>query len=123
MLLSLHLLSSKADVNKYFYFSCARMARQMYGCRVIYFLFQLRTHVQPLALQMYECRVIYFLFQLRTHVQPLALQMYGCRVIQKALESIPLDQQQMIIQVLIGSILFSCGSRSWICPVNIGFVL
>ena len=37
--------------------------------------------------------------QLRSHVQPLALQMYGCRVIQKALESIPLDQQQLIIQV------------------------
>ena len=32
-------------------------------------------------------------------MQPLALQMYGCRVIQKALESIPLDQQQLIIQV------------------------
>ena len=40
-----------------------------------------------------------FPFQLRSHVQPLALQMYGCRVIQKALESIPLDQQQLIIQV------------------------
>ena len=38
-------------------------------------------------------------FQLRSHVQPLALQMYGCRVIQKALESIPADQQQLIIQV------------------------
>ena len=34
-------------------------------------------------------------FQLRTHVQQLALQMYGCRVIQKALESIPVDQQQV----------------------------
>ena len=39
------------------------------------------------------------IFQLRSHVQPLALQMYGCRVIQKALESISLDQQQLIIQV------------------------
>ena len=37
--------------------------------------------------------------QLRSHVQPLALQMYGCRVIQKALESISPDQQQLIIQV------------------------
>jgi hypothetical protein len=43
------------------------------------------------------------LFQLRSHVQPLALQMYGCRVIQKALESIPLDQQKLIIQVCVPS--------------------
>ncbi len=38
--------------------------------------------------------------QLRTHVQPLALQMYGCRVIQKALESIPPEQQETIIEEL-----------------------
>lgn len=44
-------------------------------------------------------------FQLRTHVQPLALQMYGCRVIQKALESIPLEQQQLIIAELEGNVL------------------
>ena len=31
--------------------------------------------------------------------------MYGCRVIQKALESIPLDQQQLIIQELDGNVL------------------
>ena len=37
--------------------------------------------------------------QLRKHVQPLALQMYGCRVIQKALESINLEQQKIITQV------------------------
>ncbi len=43
--------------------------------------------------------------QLRTHVQPLALQMYGCRVIQKALESIPLDQQKVIIAELEGNVL------------------
>ncbi len=33
-------------------------------------------------------------------MQPLALQMYGCRVIQKALESIPLEQQEAIIEEL-----------------------
>ncbi len=54
------------------------------------------------------------LFQLRSHVQPLALQMYGCRVIQKALESIPLDQQKLIIQVCAFSRLICqcCGSGS-----------
>ena len=31
--------------------------------------------------------------------------MYGCRVIQKALESIPLDQQKIIIQELEGNVL------------------
>ena len=31
--------------------------------------------------------------------------MYGCRVIQKALESIPLDQQQLIISELEGNVL------------------
>ena len=46
-----------------------------------------------------------FFFQLRTHVQPLALQMYGCRVIQKALESIPLEQQKLIISELEGNVL------------------
>ena len=45
------------------------------------------------------------IFQLRTHVQPLALQMYGCRVIQKALESIPLEQQKLIISELEGNVL------------------
>ena len=50
--------------------------------------------------------LIFFLFfQLRTHVQPLALQMYGCRVIQKALESIPLEQQKLIISELEGNVL------------------
>ena len=44
-------------------------------------------------------------FQLRTNVQPLALQMYGCRVIQKALESIPLEQQKWIIAELEESVL------------------
>ena len=63
----------------------------------------------PFASKILFCILKYFLFlniflnisvpQLRSHVQPLALQMYGCRVIQKALESIPLDQQQLIIQV------------------------
>lgn len=43
--------------------------------------------------------------QLRNQVQPLALQMYGCRVIQKALESIPLEQQQLIIEELEGNVL------------------
>ena len=43
-------------------------------------------------------------FQLCSHVQPLALQMYGCRVIQKALESIPLEQQKLIIAELEGNI-------------------
>ena len=38
-------------------------------------------------------------------MQPLALQMYGCRVIQKALESIPLDQQKLIIKELEGNVL------------------
>ena len=42
--------------------------------------------------------------QLCSHVQPLALQMYGCRVIQKALESIPLDQQKLIISELEGNV-------------------
>ena len=46
-----------------------------------------------------ELKINQNIFQLRSHVQPLALQMYGCRVIQKALESISLDQQQLIIQV------------------------
>ncbi len=31
--------------------------------------------------------------------------MYGCRVIQKALESIPLEQQQIIISELEGNVL------------------
>ena len=31
--------------------------------------------------------------------------MYGCRVIQKALESIPLDQQKLIISELEGNVL------------------
>lgn len=31
--------------------------------------------------------------KVKGHVLPLALQMYGCRVIQKALESIPPEQQ------------------------------
>ena len=44
-------------------------------------------------------------FQLCTKVQPLALQMYGCRVIQKALESIPLDQQKLIIAELEGCVI------------------
>ncbi len=43
--------------------------------------------------------------QLRSHVQPLALQMYGCRVIQKALESVGLEQQQIIISELEGNVL------------------
>ena len=38
-------------------------------------------------------------------MQPLALQMYGCRVIQKALESIPLEQQKLIISELEGNVL------------------
>ena len=38
-------------------------------------------------------------------MQPLALQMYGCRVIQKALESIPLEQQKLIIAELEGNVL------------------
>ena len=38
-------------------------------------------------------------------MQPLALQMYGCRVIQKALESIPLEQQKIIIAELEGNVL------------------
>ncbi len=46
-----------------------------------------------------HCLLLYFP-QLRTHVQPLALQMYGCRVIQKALESIPPEQQETIIEEL-----------------------
>ena len=54
-----------------------------------------------------------FFPQLRSHVQPLALQMYGCRVIQKALESIPLDQQQLIIQVVNKLHLLS--PTSWYC--------
>ena len=45
-----------------------------------------------------------YYFQLCSHVQPLALQMYGCRVIQKALESIPLEQQKLIIAELEGKI-------------------
>ena len=45
------------------------------------------------------------LLQLRSNVQPLALQMYGCRVIQKALESIPLEQQKLIISELEGNVL------------------
>ena len=44
-----------------------------------------------------------YYFQLCSHVQPLALQMYGCRVIQKALESIPLEQQKLIIAELEGN--------------------
>lgn len=36
---------------------------------------------------------------------PLALQMYGCRVIQKALESIPPEQQQEIVRELDGHVL------------------
>ena len=43
-------------------------------------------------------------FQLRTHVQSLALQMYGCRVIQKALESIPAEEQQIILDELQGNV-------------------
>ncbi|CAB4061671.1 PUM [Lepeophtheirus salmonis] len=43
--------------------------------------------------------------KLRSHVQPLALQMYGCRVIQKALESITLEQQKLIIAELEGNVL------------------
>jgi len=43
--------------------------------------------------------------QLRHNVQSLALQMYGCRVIQKALESIPLEQQKWIIAELEESVL------------------
>lgn len=43
--------------------------------------------------------------QLRSNVQTLALQMYGCRVIQKALESIPLEQQNWIIAELEESVL------------------
>ena len=49
--------------------------------------------------------LIILIFQLRSNVQHLALQMYGWRVIQKALESIPLDQQQLIIQELDGNVL------------------
>ena len=49
--------------------------------------------------------IFFLLFQLRAHVQPLALQMYGCRVIQKALESIPLEQQKLIIAELEGNVL------------------
>jgi hypothetical protein len=58
------------------------------------------------------------MFQLRSHVQPLALQMYGCRVIQKALESIPLDQQKLIIQVcsLLQSYLPVLWIRIWLDP-------
>lgn len=37
----------------------------------------------------------------RGHVLPLALQMYGCRVIQKALESIPPDQQVLVLFIFI----------------------
>ncbi|KAL1395800.1 hypothetical protein pipiens_002792 [Culex pipiens pipiens] len=40
-----------------------------------------------------------------TCVLPLALQMYGCRVIQKALESIPAEQQQEIVRELDGHVL------------------
>ncbi len=46
-----------------------------------------------------------FSYQLRTNVQTLALQMYGCRVIQKALESIPIEQQKWIIAELEESVL------------------
>lgn len=35
----------------------------------------------------------------------LALQMYGCRVIQKALESIPAEQQQEVVRELDGHVL------------------
>jgi len=41
--------------------------------------------------------------QLRSNVEHLALQMYGCRVIQKALECIPLDQQELIVEELQGN--------------------
>ena len=54
------------------------------------------------AVNVYKTKLIFSIFsqQLRSNVQPLALQMYGCRVIQKALESIPLDQQKWIIAEL-----------------------
>ena len=38
--------------------------------------------------------------RIRGHVLSLALQMYGCRVIQKALESLPPDQQVIHSYVL-----------------------
>lgn len=43
--------------------------------------------------------------QVRGHVLALALQMYGCRVIQKALESIPAEQQQEVVRELDGHVL------------------
>nr|XP_037872005.1 pumilio homolog 2 isoform X3 [Bombyx mori] len=43
--------------------------------------------------------------QVRGHVLNLALQMYGCRVIQKALESIPPEQQQEVVRELDGHVL------------------
>lgn len=42
---------------------------------------------------------------MRGHVLALALQMYGCRVIQKALESIPAEQQQEVVRELDGHVL------------------
>lgn len=42
---------------------------------------------------------------MRGHVLALALQMYGCRVIQKALESIPTEQQQEVVRELDGHVL------------------
>lgn len=44
----------------------------------------------------------------RGHVLPLALQMYGCRVIQKALESIPPDQQVRLLHFLIITFVRAC---------------
>lgn len=42
---------------------------------------------------------------MRSQVLTLSLQMYGCRIIQKALESIPLEQQNLIIDELEGNVL------------------
>ncbi len=53
------------------------------------------THMYLQASIWTRLTVLFSSLQLRSHVQPLALQMYGCRVIQKALESIPVDQQQV----------------------------
>ena len=53
---------------------------------------------------MSDHKIAFYHIQLCSHVQPLALQMYGCRVIQKALESIPLEQQKLIIAELEGKV-------------------
>ena len=69
----------------------------------VYMIIQIVYKKFPLAYSEILNRFEYY-FQLCSHVQPLALQMYGCRVIQKALESIPLEQQKLIIAELEGNI-------------------